>query len=199
MDLLIIPASPNALSPLARKFSDGWLRRTSGTGGYENVLRHLGSLDFPPKCQRTANIVLSLGLLISSRSTPRDHAADRIGDYVLMTRRLMHLPSSIYRHSVEAGRPLLPKIIRAVATSAALLPSCRTIRGHTNSPCSPTPGAPLRRPERSSSCRLPVSEVAPNCFRIAALRFKDTTAVAQFDRCHAMGRPQQVVQHNRRR
>jgi hypothetical protein len=30
MDLLIIPTSPDALSLLARKFSDGWLLRTSG-------------------------------------------------------------------------------------------------------------------------------------------------------------------------
>jgi hypothetical protein len=40
-------------------------------------------------------------LLISSASTPLDHAADRFADCLMMTRSLMHLPSSIYRHSVN--------------------------------------------------------------------------------------------------
>ena len=61
--------------------------------------------------------------------------------------------------------------------------------------CNPAPGAPSRPPERSSSCSLPVENMLPNRFRIAAFGRKDASPVGQLHRHHPVRWMQQIVQH----
>jgi hypothetical protein len=57
---------------------------------------------------------------------------------------------------------------------------------------SPTPGAPSRRPELSSSCRLPLSDVPARYVRIAPFRCEHASTICQINRCHASRQWQHV-------